>query len=202
MSRKMPGRPRKIPSYCSHKSSGQAVVRIDGTDEYLGTYGSPESYEKYHRLIAERFPQGPNSVSQVAESLSALSNRGDLTIVELIAAFWPHVATYYVKKGRPTSEQNSLRPAAVEGTLRSRGVAPFRALGTGGGSRQNDRGGDNPKADQPARWANSTDVQVGRRQGVDSRGYLPSVNDPGRTPKGSVGGQRVRESQTRLGSTR
>ena len=55
----MPGRPRKIPSYCRHKASGQAVVRIDGNDEYLGTYGTPESYEKYHRLIAERFPNGP-----------------------------------------------------------------------------------------------------------------------------------------------
>ena len=108
MSRKMPGRPRKIPSYCRHKSSGRAVVRISGTDEYLGDYGSPESYEKYNRLIAERFPQGPNSQAPV---LSTSASRGDLTIVELIAAFWPFVTSYYVKNGKPTSEPNSFRAA-------------------------------------------------------------------------------------------
>lgn len=54
----MPGRPHKIPSYCRHKASGQAVVRIHNKDEYLGPYGAPESYERFHRLIAERFPNG------------------------------------------------------------------------------------------------------------------------------------------------
>ncbi len=56
----MPGRPRKIPSYGRHKASGQAVVCINGRHVYLGKYGTPESYEKYHRLIAECFPKGQN----------------------------------------------------------------------------------------------------------------------------------------------
>ena len=49
----MPRRSGKVPSYCHHKSSGRAVVRIDGRDHYLGPYGSSESYERYARLIAE-----------------------------------------------------------------------------------------------------------------------------------------------------
>ena len=49
----MPRRAGKIPSYCRHRASGRAVVRIDGKDHYLGPYGSPESHEEYERLIAE-----------------------------------------------------------------------------------------------------------------------------------------------------
>ncbi len=49
----MPRKPGKVPSYCRHKASGRAVVRIDGRDRYLGKYGSPESHEEYERSIAE-----------------------------------------------------------------------------------------------------------------------------------------------------
>ena len=43
----------KSPSYCQHKSSGQAVVRINGRDYYLGRFGSPESRDRYQQLIAQ-----------------------------------------------------------------------------------------------------------------------------------------------------
>ena len=33
----------KIPSYLPHPASGQARVRFNGRDIYLGPYGSPES---------------------------------------------------------------------------------------------------------------------------------------------------------------
>lgn len=35
----MPRPRRKVPAYCLHKVSGQAVVRIDGRGHYLGRYG-------------------------------------------------------------------------------------------------------------------------------------------------------------------
>ena len=40
----MPVRPRKIPSYRLHKPTGQAVVRLDGRDYYLGRHGSDSSH--------------------------------------------------------------------------------------------------------------------------------------------------------------
>jgi hypothetical protein len=43
----------KTPSYRHHKARGLAVVTLDGKDVYLGTFNSPESHERYHRLIAE-----------------------------------------------------------------------------------------------------------------------------------------------------
>ena len=39
------------PSYLLHKPSGQARIRIDGRDIYLGKYGSPESRAAYDRLV-------------------------------------------------------------------------------------------------------------------------------------------------------
>lgn len=47
--------PRKpgIPKYSHHKASGQAIVRIDGLDHYLGPHDTDESRAKYDRLIAK-----------------------------------------------------------------------------------------------------------------------------------------------------
>lgn len=46
-------RSRRIPKYRHFKPKNLGVVRVDGRDIYLGKYDSPESWEKYHRLIAE-----------------------------------------------------------------------------------------------------------------------------------------------------
>lgn len=44
---------KRKPSYLLHQSTGQARVRIDGKDHYLGAYGSPESRDRYDDLVAE-----------------------------------------------------------------------------------------------------------------------------------------------------
>lgn len=41
------------PSYCLHRATGQARVRINGKDIYLGQFGTPESRERYDDLIRE-----------------------------------------------------------------------------------------------------------------------------------------------------
>jgi hypothetical protein len=48
-------RSNAVPSYLHHKPSGQARVRIDGKDHYLGPYGSPESKAKYDLLVRYAF---------------------------------------------------------------------------------------------------------------------------------------------------
>ncbi len=50
---------RRIPKYRHYKPKYLAVVRIDGRDHYLGRYESPESREKYHRLISEWLSKCP-----------------------------------------------------------------------------------------------------------------------------------------------
>jgi len=46
------------PKYTKHKASGQAVVRINGRDYYLGPHGSKVSVAEYDRLIAEWLANG------------------------------------------------------------------------------------------------------------------------------------------------
>lgn len=46
-------RQRRRPTYTLHKPTGQARVRIDGRDHYLGEYGSDQSRERYDDLVSE-----------------------------------------------------------------------------------------------------------------------------------------------------
>ena len=100
----MPSNGRKVPSYCRHKHSGQAVVRVGGHDHYLGQYGSPQSHEGYERLISAW--RSGRLESTVA---SKVSNAVDLSINELILAFWRYAEIHYVKDGQPTGELDNLR---------------------------------------------------------------------------------------------
>ncbi|WP_152053069.1 hypothetical protein [Tautonia marina] len=93
-------------SYHLHKARKCAVVTIDGRGYYLGPFGSPESQERYARLIAQwradQRHQRPSGPVRPDPSLS---------IEELMLAYWAHVEQYYVKDGRPTSEQDNIRQA-------------------------------------------------------------------------------------------
>lgn len=96
---------RRNPAYRYHKARNCAVVTIAGRDHYLGFHDSPQSWEEYHRLLAEhlnrlRLPHQPETTSAVA-----------MTVTELAAAYWKHVTSYYVKNGRPTSEQAAIKLA-------------------------------------------------------------------------------------------
>ena len=48
----MPKLTRKPPKYTLHVPSGQARVRYQGKDYYLGLHGSPESYQRYAEFLA------------------------------------------------------------------------------------------------------------------------------------------------------
>jgi integrase len=78
---------RRTPSYCHHKASGQAVVRINGKDHYLGTYGSPESHAEYDRLIAEWLSHG--------RTLACATIHDGLSVNELALAHWHWAVAYY-----------------------------------------------------------------------------------------------------------
>jgi integrase len=100
----MSKRTPRTPSYCLHRATGQAVVRIDGKDHYLGKHGTPESRAEYDRLIAEWLSNGRRQFPADHQGL-------DLTVNELILAYWRHVENYYVKDGAPTSEVSTMRYA-------------------------------------------------------------------------------------------
>ena len=68
---------QRTSSYCLHKASGQAVVRIDGKDHYLGKYDTPESRAEFDRLIAGWLGNG--------RCLPIASSAAGLTVNEVIA---------------------------------------------------------------------------------------------------------------------
>jgi integrase len=82
----MPSRKPRIPSYRRH-SSGQARVTLDGHDHLLGPYDSPESHETDRRLVREWLEQRHQSLPHPEEK--------NLTVNELILAYWKHAERYY-----------------------------------------------------------------------------------------------------------
>ena len=123
----MSTRPRKIPSYRLHKPTGQAVVRLDGHDFYLGKHGTEASQEAYRRLIAEWLTNGrrppPHSADHIAESVAGLS------VNELILAYWRYAEQHYRKPdGTPTKELDNLADA-LRPVRRLYGHTPAHAFG-------------------------------------------------------------------------
>ena len=82
------------------------LVNKAAKNYYLGQYDSPESYEKYARLIAEW------KAKHLCPEASPTPGRDvSVTLNELILAFWQHAKQRYVKNGAPTSEIHSFRTA-------------------------------------------------------------------------------------------
>ncbi|WP_373651986.1 tyrosine-type recombinase/integrase [Schlesneria sp. DSM 10557] len=114
---------KKVPSYLIHKPSGQARVRINGKDHYLGPFGSVESYRAYGDLIS----QHAAGVPQVAPQSAA-----GFTVNEIVLAFLRHAQKHYVKDGRTTSEYDcfcsAVRPlVALYGETQASGPDGFTA---------------------------------------------------------------------------
>jgi site-specific recombinase XerD len=102
----MKNRPLKTPSYCLHKATGQAVVRIDGKDYYLGRHGSEESRAEFDRLIAEWLNNG--------RRLAPLTSGEGQTVAELILAYWRWAEGYHRDEhGNPRGELENVRTALV-----------------------------------------------------------------------------------------
>jgi integrase len=118
----MPNRTPRTPSYCCHKATGQAVVRIDGDDYYLGKHGSPESRAEYDRLIAEWLGN--------KRSLPSNTARGDgVTVNELLADYWRWAEGYYRDAtGEPGREPENIR-LAVRPLKRLYGNTPVGSFG-------------------------------------------------------------------------
>ena len=97
----------RIPKYRLHKGSGQALVQIAGRRIYLGPHGSDESHQLYRRLVGEWLSHG--------ETLAPTDHHDraprEMTINELVLAYWKFASSYYVKAGKPTDEQMGIRAA-------------------------------------------------------------------------------------------
>jgi integrase len=101
-------REKPIPSYRRHRRSGQAVVTLtDGLggrrDIYLGPWKSQESKQEYLRIIGEWEANG--------RRLLGLAPMGDLSVNELLLAYWKHAEGYYGFKKGHRGDRYNLRDA-------------------------------------------------------------------------------------------
>jgi hypothetical protein len=121
----MPVKPRQTPSYRLHKPTGQAVVRLDGRDHYLGKFGTPESHEHYHRLIAEWLATGRHQPETQTGTPS------DVSVNEILLAFWYHAERHYRRPDRAPSDElanfrDSLKPVKwLYGETPARSFSPL-----------------------------------------------------------------------------
>src|SRR5262245_56114773 len=100
-----------IPAYRLHKQSGHAVVTLpDGfgrrRDVLLGRYGTAESRKEDTRVLAEWEANGRRLPQPAAAS--------DITVDELVLAYWQHAHDYYgwakePRRGDKASLKDALR---------------------------------------------------------------------------------------------
>lgn len=102
------------PSYRLHKARNCAAVTIDGKNHYLGPYDSPESHEKYIRLIAG-WRAGPNPSFDASVGLSPVTGP---TVNDVLLVYWALAESYCVHEGAPTRELGSMQEV----------IRPLRAL--------------------------------------------------------------------------
>ena len=113
----------RIPKYRLHKGSGQALVQINGRRSYLGKHGTPESRERYRRLIAEWLSNGQRS-----PDTQPGPNGDGILIDELILPYWRFTQGYYRKNGELTGETDNIR-AALRPLRRIYGSTPAKDFG-------------------------------------------------------------------------
>lgn len=101
--------PRKsVPSYRLHKASGQARTIINGRHVYLGKFNSPESRQRYARLLAEMTQPGADSTSVTEDTPISL-----LLVSEVLVKYLEYAEVYYSDNGKPGKEFRAMVDAVA-----------------------------------------------------------------------------------------
>jgi len=87
--------PTQVPSYRLHKQSGQAIVTLSGRDFPLGPFDSPESRQKYDRLVGEWVANGRRLPAGRAQPDDTCPASAGPSVATVAAAYWTHAQTYY-----------------------------------------------------------------------------------------------------------
>jgi len=184
----MPRLVNKPPSYRLHRSDGRAVVTLDGRDNFLGKYGTPESRAEYDRLVGEWLANGRRSGGQNEVAPT------DLSVNEVLLAFWRHAERHYRKPdGTPSGELDNYRDSLRDlkrlygGTV-ARDFSPLKLKAVRQG--MIDSGLSRTTVNQRVGRIVPR-LQVGGVGGAGPRGGPPVPQDGVGTPEGPLRGEGV-----------
>lgn len=130
----------RIPKLCLHRPSGLAYVTLPGKPKgrvvYLGPYGTAEAETKYRATLSDWLAgrSGEEGVGGAGRAVAGPLARVDPvpstgpTVAEVGAKFAAWAASYYVKRGKPTS-QVPIVEAAVAGLAGAFGAMPAADFG-------------------------------------------------------------------------
>jgi hypothetical protein len=93
------------------------MVTLNGRDICLGRFGTPQSRAEYDRAITE----------WIASGRQFLPDKNEVTISEIIAAYWSHAERYYRRSDGTQSDEVSCIKKAL-GPLRVLYGATVRLL--------------------------------------------------------------------------
>jgi len=114
---------RHVPSYRRlRRTTGRdlAYVALAGRRHYLGAYDTPESRQRYHRLIAEWEASG--------RAVAAAPH--EVSVAEISCQYLKWARGYYLKHGQPTKEPVNIA-LAIRPLLelyRREGINPFAGI--------------------------------------------------------------------------
>ena len=86
---------QRPPSYRKNRTTGRAVVTLNGQDHYLGKYGSAASRKEYDRLIT-LWVQGGGRLPE--------DSKQEVTVGDVMVAYLKYAKSYYRKDGEVTRE--------------------------------------------------------------------------------------------------
>src|SRR5262245_507711 len=93
----MPRPKNTVPGYKHHKPTNTARCWVGGRWVSLGKYDSPESRAEHARILAEL------AASPAAPAASR--SRSDLSVAEVLLAFWRHAEQHYRRPDGSTTNQ-------------------------------------------------------------------------------------------------
>lgn len=116
------------PKLCLHKATGQAFVRLNGKPRYLGKYGTPAAQRAYASLLKHLAEQAEQQDAAEEQEVFIPPKAEDLTVCELLAAYWPHAKKHYRKHGQATRSLDNIR-LALRPLNERHGDLPVRQFG-------------------------------------------------------------------------
>jgi hypothetical protein len=127
-------RPRNLtPSYLLHRPSGQARVRVRigdrSRDIFLGKFGSPESIEKYHRVLSDHsLSHGQGALGERHVQSHDPAARHPISIAAHTLRYVEYIESSCAKGVLPQHHRESL-PPFIDPLVRLYGSTPASEFG-------------------------------------------------------------------------